>query len=553
MKTLPQANRMICLVLAMLLAAGCLSACAGRPSGGASDPSAEEAQEDERFLTVVDEEPDTVDFQCTTIYYTIAQNVFDRLVETVVGPDGEMSIVPSLAESWLVSDDGLRYTFHLRDGVRFHDGALLTSDDVYYTFFRLLTHPYSCNRDIARNILGADRLEKGETDVLEGFHVLNDRDFSITLEQPFAAFLSCLSMPGASILNKESTTKASVRFGKSAYHTVGTGPFIFHSWVPHQGIVLKANPDCWSGPPEYDGVELRFITDFVEERMEYDSGQLDILDLNDIGDAAEYYIHGDIYQDKLTAVQQVGISYIALNESIRPLNNVKVRRALQLGLNRQMLLDAVYSGRGNLENGIFPHGLKGWNPDLPEIPYDPDAARRLLKEAGFKDGFDLTFSVKSTATPLEREMVRMVASMWEKIGVHTEVEMLDENSFMEQRKNGRLACYTATWQADFDDPDNFIYTFFGSAENTRYRSLCYPDETVMKRVRDARSIMDEDARMQEYRELEQTIVQDDAAWIPLYSRQRYYVIGDRVEKFRMSWYGGFKACFRDMEMKQTTD
>ena len=528
MKTLPQANRMICLVLAMLLAAGCLSACAGRPSGGASDPSAEEAQEDERFLTVVDEEPDTVDFQCTTIYYTIAQNVFDRLVETVVGPDGEMSIVPSLAETWVVSDDGLRYTFHLRDGVRFHDGALLTSDDVYYTFFRLLTHPYSCNRDIARNILGADRLEKGETDVLEGFHVLNDRDFSITLEQPFAAFLSCLSMPG-------------------------TGPFIFHSWVPHQGIVLKANPDCWSGAPEYDGVELRFITDFVEERMEYDSGQLDILDLNDIGDAAEYYIHGDIYQDKLTAVQQVGISYIALNESIRPLNNAKVRRALQLGLNRQMLLDAVYSGRGNLENGIFPHGLKGWNPDLPEIPYDPDAARRLLKEAGFKDGFDLTFSVKSTATPLEREMVRMVASMWEKIGVHTEIEMLDENSFMERRKNGRLACYTATWQADFDDPDNFIYTFFGSAENTRYRSLCYPDETVMKRVRDARSIMDEDARMQEYRELEQTIVQDDAAWIPLYSRQRYYVIGDRVEKFRMSWYGGFKACFRDMEMKQTTD
>ena len=233
MKTLPQANRMICLVLAMLLAAGCLSACAGRPSGGASDPSAKEAQEDERFLTVVDEEPDTVDFQCTTIYYTIAQNVFDRLVETVVGPDGEMSIVPSLAESWVVSDDGLRYTFHLRDGVRFHDGALLTSDDVYYTFFRLLTHPYSCNRDIARNILGADRLEKGETDVLEGFHVLNDRDFSITLEQPFAAFLSCLSMPGASILNKESTTKASVRFGKSAYHTVGTGPWSMTaaSWI----------------------------------------------------------------------------------------------------------------------------------------------------------------------------------------------------------------------------------------------------------------------------------------------------------------------------------
>ena len=281
------------------------------------------------------------------------------------------------------------------------------------------------------------------------------------------------------------------------------------------------------------------------------TASLDILDLDNLGDAAEYYIHGDIYQDNLVSVRQVGISYIALNESIRPLNNVKVRRALQLGLNRQMLLDAVYSGRGDLENGIFPRGLKGWNPDLPEIPYDPDAARRLLKEAGFKDGFDLTFSVKSTSTPLEREMVRMVASMWEKIGVHTEIEMLDENSFMEQRKNGRLACYTATWQADFNDPDNFIYTFFGSAENTRYRSLCYPDETVMKRVRDARSIMDEDARMQEYRKLEQTLIQDDAAWIPLFSRQHYYVVGDRVEEFRVSWYGGVKPCFRDMKLKQT--
>ena len=551
MRILPQANRMICLVLAMLLAAGCLSACANGPSAGSPGLSAEEAQKTERFLTAVDQEPDTADFQCTTIYYTVAQNVFDRLVETAVGPDGEASIVPSLAESWVVSEDGLRYTFHLREGVRFHNGAVLTSDDVYYTFVRLLTHPYSCNRDIARNILGADRLEKGETDVLEGFHVLNDRDFSITLEQPFAAFLSCLSVPGASILNKDSTIKAGVRFGNTAYHTVGTGPFIFHSWVPHQGIVLTANPDCWSGPPEYDGVELRFITDSVEDRLQYENGGLDILDLDDLGDAAEYYIHGDIYQDNLVSVRQVGISYIALNESIRPLNNVKVRRALQLGLNRQMLLDAVYSGRGDLENGIFPRGLKGWNPDLPEIPFDPDAARRLLKEAGFKDGFDLTFSVKSTSTPLEREMVRMVASMWEKIGVHTEVEMLDENSFMEQRKSGRLACYTATWQADFDDPDNFIYTFFGSAENTRYRSLCYPDETVMKRVRDARSILDEDARMQEYRELEQTLIQDDAAWIPLFSRQHYYVVGDRVEEFRVSWYGGFKACFRDMKLKQT--
>ena len=549
MKTIWQAKRIACLVLALVLAAGGLSACAGQPADSESGPSAE-AQPGERILVTVDDEPDTVDFQSTTIHYTVALNVFDRLVETEVGPDGEVTVVPSLAESWEVSDDGLTYTFHLREGVKFSNGEELTSSDVLYTFKRLLTYPTSCNRDIAESILGAKALENREVDRLEGFKVLNDRDFTITLERPFAAFLECLSMPGASILDEGTTVKAGVRFGESAYHTVGTGPFVFYSWIPKQGIVLKANPDCWAGAPQYDGVELRFVTDPMAERMLYENGELDILDLDNLNDAAEYFIHGDIYQDKLVTVRQIGISYIALNESVKPLNNVKVRRALQLALNRQMLLDAVYSGRGDLENGIFPRGLKGYNPDLEEIPYDPDAARELLAEAGFPDGFDLVFSVKSSSAPLEREMVRMAASMWEKIGVRTEIEVLEESAFMDRRKAGRLACYTATWSADYDDPDNFIYTFFGNAENTRFRSLCYQNEANMKRVRDARSIPDDEARMQEYQSLEKKIVQDDAAWIPLYSRRHYYVLGDRLEKFCVSWNGWYTTSFRKMELKE---
>ncbi|MER2150718.1 MAG: ABC transporter substrate-binding protein [Candidatus Limivicinus sp.] len=549
MKTLWQAKRIACLMLAMLLAAGGLSACAGQPTDNESVLPAE-AQPGERILVTVDDEPDTVDFQSTTIHYTVALNVFDRLVETRVDSDGKVSIVPSLAQSWVVSEDGLRYTFHLREGVKFSNGSLLTSSDVYYTFKRLLTYPTSCNRDIAESILGAKALENRETNELEGFHVLNDRDFSITLEKPFAAFLECLSMPGASIMDAETTEKVGVRFGESAYHTVGTGPFVFYSWLPKQGIVLKANPDCWAGAPQYDGIELRFVTDPMAERMMYEDGEIDILDLDNLSDAAEYFIHGDIYQDKLVTVRQIGISYIALNESVKPLNNVKVRKALQLALNRQMLLDAVYSGRGDLENGIFPRGLKGYNPDLDEIPYDPDTARELLAEAGFPNGFDLVFSVKSSSAPLEREMVEMAASMWNKVGVRTEIEVLEESAFMERRKAGRLACYTATWSADYDDPDNFIYTFFGSAENTRFRSLCYQDEAMMKRVRDARSIMDEDVRMQEYQILEKQIIQDDAAWIPLYSRQHFYVLGDRLEKFCVSWNGWYTTSFREMELKE---
>ena len=551
MKIARQVKRILCSVLALVLAAGGLSACSfSGAADSASGSAAGETEETERILVTVDDEPDTVDFQCTTIYYTIALNVFDRLVETKVDPEGNVSIVPSLAESWVISNDGLRYTFHLREGVKFSNGEDLTSSDVLYTFKRMLTYQSACNRDIVRCIVGAEALEKRETDSLEGFHVLNDRDFSITLEKPYAAFLSCLSMPGASILDEGTTVKAGVRFGKSAYHTVGTGPFTFYSWIPKQFIILKANPDCWSGAPEYDGVVLRFITDPVEERLEYENGELDILDLDNLSDAAEYFIHGDIYQDKLVTVRQVGISYIALNEAFAPLNNTKVRRALQLGLNRQMLLDAVYSGRGNLENGIFPRGLKGYNPDLEEIPYDPEAAKELLAEAGRPNGFDLTISVKASSSPLEREMIGMVADMWKRIGVRAEVEVLDESVFMDRRKAGRLACYSATWSADFDDPDNFIYTFFGSMENSRFRSLNYANDKIMRRVNDARSILDETARMREYQELEKIIVQDDAAWIPLFSRQHFYVVGDRIEKFCVSWNGWYTTSFRDMEMKK---
>ena len=139
------------------------------------------------FLVAVEDEPDTVDFQCTSIHYTIAQNVFNRLVEMENDENGDMKLLPSLAQSWEISEDGREYTFHLRENITFSNGSPLTSSDVQYTFKRLLTHPDSCNQDIVDIIAGASALESGEADTLEGFKVISDLDFVITLEQPFEA------------------------------------------------------------------------------------------------------------------------------------------------------------------------------------------------------------------------------------------------------------------------------------------------------------------------------------------------------------------------------
>ena len=205
--------RMLCLTLVIVLGAFALAGCTASqkdtaPKGRGAVADAE--PDTSAYIVAIEDEPDTVDFQCTSIHYTVAQNVFNRLVEMEYDDKGDMQILPSLAERWEVSEDGKSYTFHLRPGVRFSNGSDLTASDVQYTFIRLLTHPNSCNRDIVDDIAGAQALESGQTDVLAGFTVLNDLDFVITLDFPFQAFLACLSMPGASILDQQTTEAAGV-------------------------------------------------------------------------------------------------------------------------------------------------------------------------------------------------------------------------------------------------------------------------------------------------------------------------------------------------------
>jgi len=550
MKVLSRHRRMICLLSAMVLFVLSFTACSGKTTEIVTESPVTEA-DTSRYLVAVEDEPDTADFQRTTIHYTIAQNVFDRLVEMADDGTGNTAVMPSLAESWEVSGNGCVYTFRLREGVKFSNGAELTASDVEYTLTRLLTRPDTNNKEIAEMILGAEELESGAADRLEGFEIIDELNFVITLEQPFEEFLACMSMPGASIMDEASASEAGDRFGIEPEWTIGTGSFILKSWEAGKGMILTANKDCWKGAPKCEGLDLRFIDDAEEVRTMFDNGELDVLDLDEVGDAAEYYIHGDIYQDRLYQVPRIGITYIALNESIEPLNDVRVRKALQLGLNRETLLEAVYSGHGSVENGIFPHGLYGFNPDLPEIPYDVAQAKSLLAEAGYEDGFDMTYTVRSVATQWELTLAKLIVDMWANIGVRAEISVIDENEFMTQRKSGKIACYCATWTADFDDPDNFIYTFFGTEENTVGRSLCYGDEEVMERVRLARAITDPDARLHEYWALEEKIIQEDAAWVPLFSRLRFYVTSERASGITSSWNGSVKNEYRTITISDT--
>ena len=505
----------------------------------------------DRYLRFIGEEPNTMDPQCTSGYYTVALNVFDRLVE-VETIDGVNVIVPSLAESWEISDDGLVYMIHLRQGVTFSNGSPLTASDVKFTLERLLSNPAGRNKDIAMSILGAEAFRNGETETLEGLRIVDDNTIEITLAYPYGPFLACMSTPGASILDEETVIAAGEQSGMMYKSIIGTGPFVFEEWKPGAEITMKKNPTFWGKEAGCEGLRMIFLSGSVSPRLLFESGQVDILDLENVGGDSEYFINGDIYRGLIHSGTRVGITYIALNENIEPLNDVRVRKAMQLALDRNTIMRAIISGRGHVENGIFPHGLLGHNPDLPEIPYDVDEALKLLKEAGYPDGFDVNFCLIYNSSELMHQLVDVVTFMWSKIGIRTKITEMSEDEYIEARQRGELSCYTSTWSADFNDPDNFIYTFFGTPENTANRGLNYSNMDVIQRVQDARAIVDNDKRIAEYQDLEKKIIQEDAAWIPLYSAEHLFVVSERVEGFRVLWNGWSNNRYQNVSLKDSS-
>ena len=539
------------LMLALLAGCGGGDSAAASASASAAETAASSAASGDQYanyLKIVEETPDIVDPQCTTDYYTVGMNIFDRLVEVQAHDDGTSEIVPSLASSWEISDDGLEYTFHLVEGVKYTNGADFTASDVLYTMTRMLTYEKALNGDIYDIIVGAAELADGSAETLTGFEQIDDYTFKVTLSKPYAAFLACLTTPGASMLDEETTEAAGDQFGIDPAVTIGTGPFIFESWEFNSQMVLVANPDCWSGAPACEGIVMLDIPDEATQRMMFENGELDLLDLDNATSQADYFLSNEAYADQIVSGQRVGIYYIALNQNHEALSNAQVRQALQRAIDRQAILDALYGGRGKVENGIFSTGLIGFNPDLPEIPYDVDAAKALLAEAGYADGFDMELCYSSDSSQTTKDTLEIVAEMWKAIGVNVSVVEVDEGSFTERRKAGELDAYTNSWSADFNDPDNFIYTFFGTTENTVNRGLNYSNTEAIDRVAAARGIVDEEERIAEYQALEKLIIQDEACWVPLYSKEHLYVVQPRVSGFTVSWNGWSSNYYRNVSV-----
>ena len=554
-------KKKLSLILAAALTAGlALTGCGGsktsdtteNTAGAESETAAEvkgvDVDTTGYLVAALNADIQTADVQKTSKDYEVPFNIFDRLVDVEVDADGNSKIVPSLAENWDISDDGLEYTFHLRQGVKFHNGNDFTAEDVAYTFHRMLTVEGGVNTEFIDQIKGANELLAGETDTLEGVEVVDDYTIKVTLKEPFAGFLASISSPGVSIYDSEATEAAGDQFGMDPAVTVGTGPFEFSSWSFNNQLVLTRNEDYWKGASKLPGVVIKIIPDTETQSMMFENGELDILDLDYAADSVDRFT--ETYPDQIVQGPRVGIVYFTMNFNKEPFQDVRVRKAVQMSIDRQAILDALYGGRGQVEQGIFPHGLIGFNPDQEEIKYDPEAAKALLAEAGYADGFDMEIAADSSASDTMTMALEIVSDQLAEVGIRAEIKNYDESTWLETRKSGELGSFMSTWSADYNDPDNFIYTFFGNEEKTRIRSINYPDTEVMERVAKARTIVNEDERLAEYKALEEKLIHEDAAWVPMFSRLHLFAVSKRVQGFAPLWSGLSDQLFYNISLSE---
>ncbi len=441
-------------------------------------------------------------------------------------------LVPSLAERWEVLEQGHLYRFHLRRGVRFHNGRVIEAKDVHDSLVRLLLPELASTSGwIIREVHGAIDVMEGRTRTLAGIQVRDQFTADILLDEPLAFFLSLLTMHEAAIIPVEEARDPE----QFRLHPVGAGPFRVVEAREGDRVRMKRNRDYYIPTiPHLDEIDFRLDLRTPSEAAEaFLRGELDVahgIPLN-LADELRHDPRVALYM--LTTIQ-LHTSYFGYDCSAPPFNRVEVRQAVNHAINRVRINERVFAGIGVVAQSLLPPGLMGYDTNTQGLDYDRERARSLMQQAGYASGFRVEYRTWDADLFNNSGMVALMVEDLAAIGIEVNVTM---HSLQEARKPlarpGHGLVFCGNWYADFPDPDNFFYVFFYSKAHSFAQGFHFYSPEIDTLILEARYANDRDHRADIYRKLNQMIVRE--APLATLFHERYFVLQKpRVRGLRTS-------------------
>ena len=431
--------------------------------------------------------------------------IYNELVEY---KPGSTEVGPGLSDKWLVSKDGLTYTFHLREGIKFHDGTPFNADAVVKWLDRMLNKE---NPNFYAKRPGTDSYVDFTFPNVDSWKKVDNSTVAIHMTKPNAGFLCSLAMVWMGVASPTAVEKYGLEYYK---HPVGTGPFRFVEWTPNDHVTLEANPEFWKGKAKLGKVIYRVIPESAVRVMELTKGTVDV-----IADVTPLDSKTLAANPNIQVMSQPGlmVSGVALPNLTKPFDDVRVRQALNYAVDKESLNRYLFKGLATTMNSPLPPTQWGHDKSLPGYPYNLDKARKLLASAGYPDGFSATLYIypgQRSYNPVGGPaLAQTLQADLKKIGVDLKIQQMEPGAlFAKVHAKDFADMALAGWSGDNGDPDNFVGTLWASKEIPSINTARYTSKKLDELLTLGLAATDQGKRTSVYKQA-QKVIMDDAPWI----------------------------------------
>ncbi|ETP67668.1 peptide ABC transporter substrate-binding protein [Planococcus glaciei CHR43] len=441
----------------------------------------------------------------------VTHNVFETLLEY----DQNLELQPKLATEYSSSEDGLTWTFKLREGVKFHDGTDFNAEAVVFNFDRWMDpeNPYH-QGDFPYYPFLYGGFKGDENHLIEHVKATGDHELEIKLKRKTAPFLSYLAISMFGIASPAAIEKYGDTLNE---HPVGTGPFMFEEWSRNKTITLAKNPEYWmEGKPYLDKLIFQVIPENAARLNALQTGEIDVLDGMNATDTSSVE-----NADGLELLKRLSfnIGYMAFNTEKAPFDNPLVRQAINMAVDKDNIVDAFYNGLADVATSPLPPSLWSHDDSLEKYDYNVEEAKKLLKEAGFENGFKTKLHTMSNPRPYMPEPMKIaeaIQSDLAKVGIEAEIVSMEWATYLEDTKAGAHDMALYGWTGVMADPDNFLYPNLSKTNtNVPAQNIAfYKSDEFTALITEARETIDQDKRIELYKQAQQ-LFQKDAPWLML--------------------------------------